>query len=444
MMFSVQDPSVDEVVMVAYSDKRRRNGTKIEIMYHQFSGASTIGHCRFTAVIKLLAFLKMGRRVTTKRDFYYQDVELFGRNPEVAYRVVDVVLKGMNLQQRIVAGQKGLVYGNYEVQIVEAEKLAVESLTVENLEAEDLAVDEMTAVGTGGVSCQALSSELLGFGDTQVGGLDVSGSAASAGEGQSKAEVSEESSTIKPEANELLLSPLGTDCGPAVGPINRPSVRGLPCPTVCGSISLAHWPTEDPSSVPIGLDSDPVLIPRFSAHALSSPSSQPHAIVIIEKEAVFRCFCNHIKLNPSLYPPLLVVTGKGFPDNLTKQFVTSIHHQHPSVPLLGFVDSDVYGLNILRSYQFYSQNYIPVQHAGVNLLHYSHGWLNISSLDHKLMISLLKKLGDFSISASSIDHHPWHRELTRGLLLRKKSEMNVTDCNAYIGNKLQKSLRCIT
>lgn len=438
MMFSVQDPSVDEVVMVAYSDKRRRNGTKTEIMYHQFSGASTIGHCRFTAVIKLLAFLMMGRRVTTKRDFYYQDVELFGRNPEVAYRVVDVVLKAMNLQQRIVAGQKGLVYGNYEVQIVEAEKLAVESLTVENLEAGDLAVDEMTAVGTGGVPCQALSSELLGLGDTKMGGVDVSGSAASAGERLSKAEKSEESSTI----NELL------DCGPVVGPTvgprNRPLVRELPFSTFYGSISLAHGPTEDPSSVPIGLDSDPVLIPRFSAHALSSPSSQPHAIVIIEKEAVFRCFCDHIKLNPSLYPPLLVVTGKGFPDNLTKQFVTSVHHQHPSVPLLGFVDSDVYGLNILRSYQFYRQNYIPVQHAGVNLLHYSHGWLNISSLDHKLMISLLKKLGDSSTSASSIDHHPWHRELTRGLLLRKKSEMNITDCNAYIGNKLQKSLRRIT
>lgn len=158
---------------------------------------------------------------------------------------------------------------------------------------------------------------------------------------------------------------------------------------------------------------------------------------------MFRSFCNHLKLNPSLYPPLLVVTGKGFPDNLTKQFVTSVHHQHPPVPLLGFVDSDVYGLNILRSYQLYNQNDIPIQFAGVNLLHHSHGWLNITCLDHKLMISLLKKL-DSNTSTASIHHHPWHREVTRGLLLRKKSEMNITDCNAYIGNILQKSLRSVT
>lgn len=271
--------------MVAHTDKRRRNGTKIEIMYHQFSGASANGHCRFTAVIKLLAFLKLGRRVTTKRDFYYQDVELFGRNPEVAYRVVDVVLKGMNLQQGIVAGQKGLVYCNYEVQIVEAEnlaeKLTLEKMTVKILEAEDLGVDEMTAVETGGAS----STELLGLGDTGVGGVDVLGSAESEREVKWDAGVS---LVIKSEANGLLISPLGRKYGPSnrlsVGerimstPRNRlaagdPSMVP-PGPSVSGSTAGPVMRVMDPSRITLCPDSTPYLSPD-SPLTLFPPPRRP-------------------------------------------------------------------------------------------------------------------------------------------------------------------------
>lgn len=187
---------------------------------------------------------------------------------------------------------------------------------------------------------------------------------------------------------------------------------------------------------------EPVLIPRTNDLEAVEP---PKGIVVIEKEAIFKSFCKYIQ---NIDVRLLAVTGKGFPDNLTKRFVGSLGQLYPDVPILAFMDSDVYGLSICKNYK-YTKNFDAMlcpllTFAGVFLTDYTSGWLDISVRDWRMMSNFIKDIKLLQrpvLETKELDK--WHRELTRGLVLFKKSEMNIVDScpNEYILRKIKQHIQ---
>lgn len=184
--------------------------------------------------------------------------------------------------------------------------------------------------------------------------------------------------------------------------------------------------------------SEPVLIPRSSSFDILG---SPRGIIIIEKDAIFRSFCDYVR---SLELNLIIITGKGFPDEKTKRFVQYLSRRFPSVPMLGFMDSDIYGLSILKNFKYtkdFSLNICPqLRLAGVFLLEYSQGWLDISPREWKMMVNFIRDLRrQKAVSIPELKElNVWHREVTRGLILFKKSEMNIIETcpNVYMLKKL--------
>lgn len=126
------------------------------------------------------------------------------------------------------------------------------------------------------------------------------------------------------------------------------------------------------------------LIPYVSENTRLSADICPDVIVVLEKEAVLKSFCDYTRaLNPTL--KTIVLTGRGFPDTCTKRFLYVLHRAFPSAPVLVFVDSDVYGLRIFWNYV----DQIDALLAGVFLLEYEQGQLTISAKERRLLVRLL-------------------------------------------------------
>ncbi|KAK6198677.1 uncharacterized protein RJT21DRAFT_122263 [Scheffersomyces amazonensis] len=178
---------------------------------------------------------------------------------------------------------------------------------------------------------------------------------------------------------------------------------------------------------------DPFLIPiDFNiTYGTCAKYEKTLIIVVFEKEAIFKSFCNYIKIKGSLdsFENLVAITGKGFPDYLTKEFYQNLINtcsKKLRIVNLAFVDSDVFGINIMKNYH----SPIDLVHAGVHLLEYTYGWLNITNRDFQL-------LQNFLINNES---SKYSRELTRGMLLFKKCEMNLLpndSINEYIIEKIE-------
>ncbi|KAK6457328.1 Spo11/DNA topoisomerase VI subunit A [Scheffersomyces xylosifermentans] len=197
----------------------------------------------------------------------------------------------------------------------------------------------------------------------------------------------------------------------------------------------------------------PLLTPDIEAAVASYSVGETPMVILVEKEAVFKSFCyfiqNSAQHERDIPRNMIIITGKGFPDLLTRRFVNLLDKKLPrETSFLGFVDSDVYGLNILQNYRFGSRTAtVPglskLRYAGVYLLDYCHGWLEITERDRSLMVSSIRKL--LSLDEDSETRHI-HREITRGLVLLKKCEMNVyneagtvatTGMNNYILGKIK-------
>lgn len=104
-------------------------------------------------------------------------------------------------------------------------------------------------------------------------------------------------------------------------------------------------------------------------HFKFNPIGRPSRIIIVEKDAVFQSL---IKLRKGRNE--LLITGKGFPDRLTKKFVHIVTKYFKDVPVFAFVDADVYGLMIVSEYMVkrMSDSVLSsccerIQYAGVTL-----------------------------------------------------------------------------
>ncbi|KAH3660146.1 hypothetical protein OGAPHI_007351 [Ogataea philodendri] len=93
------------------------------------------------------------------------------------------------------------------------------------------------------------------------------------------------------------------------------------------------------------------LLPLISLNSnhedFSFLSPAPEEIVVVEKESVFAKLCDNEKDSNKIF-----ITAKGFPDRLTKRFLYHLTQHYPSSRVSALVDSDVYGLMILKEYKY--------------------------------------------------------------------------------------------
>lgn len=82
------------------------------------------------------------------------------------------------------------------------------------------------------------------------------------------------------------------------------------------------------------------------------PQNEPQSIIILEKDAILSGLVSRSKVDPcSSFKNSILLTGRGFPDRLTKHFTRILSQRFPNAPILGFFDSDVYGFMIALEYK---------------------------------------------------------------------------------------------
>ncbi|KAI1414443.1 DNA topoisomerase IV, alpha subunit [Hypoxylon sp. FL1857] len=74
-------------------------------------------------------------------------------------------------------------------------------------------------------------------------------------------------------------------------------------------------------------------------------------IMIIEKEATFRGLAASRYFETSTAGPGILITGKGYPDLVTRQFLHGLHSDFPHIPIHALVDFDPSGIDIMLTYK---------------------------------------------------------------------------------------------
>ncbi|KAF8552513.1 DNA topoisomerase IV, alpha subunit [Imleria badia] len=210
----------------------------------------------------------------------------------------------------------------------------------------------------------------------------------------------------------------------------RATSKGL----VCGSGLIIHL--LDGQVLRVN-DSEGMLIPAGEDIERFEVKNDVRWVLVIEKEAVFQTLR---RLQFTRYPGLpgcgLIVTGKGYPDIATRQLVKTLSDNLPDdIPIMGLVDGDAYGLDILSVYRYGSQN---LRHENEKLAAHRIQWLGVRSsdlagLDIHLdtLIPITKhdekkasRLACFTWRSPKTRFH-CRKELTRILHTRRKAEIEI-------------------
>ncbi|KAJ7747262.1 topoisomerase acting in meiosis [Mycena metata] len=130
----------------------------------------------------------------------------------------------------------------------------------------------------------------------------------------------------------------------------RATSKGL----VCGSGLVIHLNSGEILHVN---DTEGALIPVGEDIQAFIVAEDVEWVLIVEKDAVFQTLCRlRLATHPSLPGRGIIITGKGYPDVATRQLVATLSECLPRrIPLLGMVDGDPYGLDILSVYKYGSR-----------------------------------------------------------------------------------------
>ncbi|CCK70208.1 DNA topoisomerase (ATP-hydrolyzing) KNAG_0D04680 [Huiozyma naganishii CBS 8797] len=144
-------------------------------------------------------------------------------------------------------------------------------------------------------------------------------------------------------------------------------------------------------------------------------------VVILEKEAVYNKLVRCTRVgDPRLHR--ILVTGKGYPDNLTRRFISLVPE---TVQVHVFVDADPYGINIALKYMDACPQ-VKVQYAGATLTKLLHRegttLLALNERDTVLVRTTLQRIANSP--ADTAQTHQLKCQLQRQLFYGKKAEMN--------------------
>ncbi|KAJ7647061.1 topoisomerase acting in meiosis [Roridomyces roridus] len=222
----------------------------------------------------------------------------------------------------------------------------------------------------------------------------------------------------------------------------RATSKGL----VCGSGLVMHLVSGEQVR---GNDTEGAFIPVGEDIKSYTVAEDVEWVLVVEKDAVFQTLC---RLRLADHPDLargLIITGKGYPDVATRQLVATLAALLPRrIPILGLVDGDPYGMDILAVYKYGSRamkheeeklaaprvKYLGVLASELTSFGVHHdALLPISMNDEKKALSMLMSR-DLPVK--------WKKELSRMLHSRRKAEIEVLEGGlveylvAKIGNKL--------
>ncbi|KAI0007349.1 DNA topoisomerase IV, alpha subunit [Xylariaceae sp. FL0662B] len=145
-------------------------------------------------------------------------------------------------------------------------------------------------------------------------------------------------------------------------------------------------------------------------------------ILVIEKEATFRGLASSRYFETSFAGPGILVTAKGYPDLITRQFLHIIHSTFPRIPIQAVVDFDPHGIAIMLTYKLGSHGLRHEENVTVPGL----SWLGPKSFD------ILGRLHPWSIrspqaSQSSVMTPPFAAEIMPSPISRHHSFANSLD-----------------
>ncbi|KAJ7691276.1 Spo11/DNA topoisomerase VI subunit A, partial [Mycena rosella] len=205
----------------------------------------------------------------------------------------------------------------------------------------------------------------------------------------------------------------------------RATSKGL----ICGSGLVIHLVSGETVHVN---DSEGSLIPVGEDIESIEVGDDVDWVLLVEKDAVFQTLCRlRLANHPALRGRGLIITGKGYPDVATRQLVATLAAYLPRrIPILGLVDGDPYGLDILSVYKYGSRAMAHedgklaagrVKYLGVfasELARYGvdrDALLPITTHDEKKALAMLSR----PIPAK------WRKELSHMLHLRRKAEIEI-------------------
>ncbi|OTA68026.1 DNA topoisomerase IV, alpha subunit [Hypoxylon sp. EC38] len=142
---------------------------------------------------------------------------------------------------------------------------------------------------------------------------------------------------------------------------------------VAGGITIE---LKNDSTLDCNSDSNGVLIPH--AEVIRRVNiGEARWIMVIEKEATFRGLAASRYFETSAAGPGILVTGKGYPDLITRQFLHSLHSAFPLLPIHGLVDFDPSGIDIVLTYKRGSRSLGHEENVTVPGI----SWLGLKSCD---------------------------------------------------------------
>lgn len=210
---------------------------------------------------------------------------------------------------------------------------------------------------------------------------------------------------------------MSEDCGV------HPSSKGL----LYGGPNIQIHDANASLKMKLDYTSNEQLVPFVRKNLLVDP--KPSVVLIFEKDSVFKSYCDHIRRTKrDINQRCIMLTAKGFPDKSSTRFLSQIAGSCEKTSIFAFMDSDVYGISIFLTYKKALEQFANrLYYKGVYLLDYKSGWVTVSRRDMKLTVSTLERL--FYDMPSPIKKRAYNfsrmkQELTRGLLLFKKAEMN--------------------
>ncbi|KAF7376397.1 hypothetical protein MSAN_00055200 [Mycena sanguinolenta] len=130
----------------------------------------------------------------------------------------------------------------------------------------------------------------------------------------------------------------------------RATSKGL----VCGSGLTIHLRSGERLHA---TDTEGTLIPVGEDIETFTVTDDVEWVLLVEKDAIFQTLCRVRFASHTTIPGRgIIITGKGYPDVATRQLVATLSSCLPRrIPLLGLVDGDPYGLDILSVYKYGSR-----------------------------------------------------------------------------------------
>lgn len=163
-------------------------------------------------------------------------------------------------------------------------------------------------------------------------------------------------------------------------------------------------------------------------------------LLVLEKEAVYNQFVNNMQPNSHSYDNFIIITGKGYPDFLTRLFLHKLQDSEIAIDYWEmYTDADPYGIDIAMKYvenskEAYTCN--KLVHRGVFLfqLMLNHQtqvqYLPMTQRDTVFATRILQRLTEPTGSNTTTI-----QELRRQIFLQKKAEMNVMSRENYLEQK---------